>query len=79
MLTSFHVSPSAYLGTVSRLYGFDSQADRSAAHAALYRFLADYDVSPSSWGFGEPRNPTGYTTSTKWWLDSAANMREAAR
>jgi hypothetical protein len=79
LLTSFHVSAPTYLSTVARLYGFSSQAERSAAHAGLYRFLADYYVSPSSWGFGEPRSPNGYQPHRKWWLDSAANMREAAR
>ena len=79
LLTSFHVSAPTYLSTVSRLYGFGSQAERSAAHGALYRFLADYFLSPSSWGFGEPRTPSGYVANRKWWLDSAANMREAAR
>jgi hypothetical protein len=79
LLTSFHVSAPAYLGAVSRLYGFTSQTERAAAHASLYRFLADYFVSPSSWGFGEPRGPNGYETNRKWWLDSATNMREAAK
>jgi len=79
LLTSFHMSASTYLGTVARLYGFDSQAERSAAHAALYRFLADYSISPSSWGFGEPRSPSGYASNRRWWLDSAANMKEAGK
>jgi hypothetical protein len=79
LLTSFHVSAPTYLQMVARLYGFGSQAERSGAHAALYRFLADYDVSPSSWGFGEPRTRSGYETNRKWWLDSAANMKEAAK
>jgi hypothetical protein len=79
LLTSFHVSAPTYLGTVARLYGFSSQAERSAAHASLFRFLSDYYMSPSSWGFGEPRTPSGYESHRKWWLDSASNMREAAR
>lgn len=79
LLTSFHVSTPTYLSTVSRLYGFGSHAERSASHGALYRFLADYFLSPSSWGFGEPRAPSGYASSRKWWLDSAANMRDAAK
>ena len=79
LLTSFHVSAQTYLRTVSRLYGFGSQGERSAAHSALYRFLAEYSVSPSSWGFGEPHSPDGYTSSRKWWLDSAQNMRDAAK
>jgi hypothetical protein len=79
MLTSFHVSAPTYLATVSRLYGFSSQVERRTAHARLYQFLAEYFVSPSSWGFGEPRSPSGYQSHTKWWLDSATNMRDAAR
>ena len=79
MLTSFHVSAPTYLSAVSRLYGFGSQAERSAAHAALYGFLADYLISPSSWGFGEPRTSSGYAAHSRWGLDSAANMREAAK
>ena len=75
--TSFHVSPATYLATVSRLYGFHDVAERRAAHGALFRFLADYGLSPSSWGFGEPRSMAGYQTSSRWWLDSAGLMREA--
>jgi hypothetical protein len=78
LLTSFHVSPTTYLKTVSRLYGLASTGERRSANAALFRFLAEYRISPSSWGFGEPRTPAGYTNSAKWWLDSAANMRDAA-
>jgi hypothetical protein len=77
-LTSFHVAAPTYVNTVARLYGFSSHAERRAAHTSLYRFLATYRISPSSWGFGEPRTPAGYQRSTKWWLDSATNMKEAA-
>jgi hypothetical protein len=76
--TSFHVSPATYLSTVARLAGFANHDERRAAHKMLYAFLADYGLSPASWGFGEPRTPNGYETSTKWWLDSAANMVDAA-
>lgn len=72
--TSFHVSPATYLNTVARLYGFSSHDERRAANAALFRFLSEYGISPSSWGFGEPRTRSGYTPSNKWWLDSAAIM-----
>jgi hypothetical protein len=78
LLTSFHVSPTSYLNAVARLYGLASAGDRRAANAALFRFLASYGISPSSWGFGEPRTPAGYASSSKWWLDSATNMRDAA-
>jgi len=77
LLTSFHVSPTMYLNTVARLYGLGSTSARRAATTALFRFLAQYGISPSSWGFGEPRSSSGYASSPKWWLDSAANMRDA--
>ena len=78
LLTSFHISPTTYLNTAARLYGLGRAAERRAANAALFRLLADYGISPSSWGFGEPRTPSGYGDHAKWWLDSAANMRDAA-
>jgi hypothetical protein len=77
LLTSFHVSPTTYLNTVARVYGLSSTAQRRATNAALFRFLAEYGISPSSWGFGEPRSAAGYASSPKWWLDSATNMRDA--
>ncbi|MBA2633764.1 MAG: DUF4091 domain-containing protein [Chloroflexi bacterium] len=75
--TSFHVSPATYLAAVSRLHGSRTHTERQATHAALFRFLAEYGLSPSSWGFGEPRTATGYAASSRWWLDSATLMREA--
>jgi hypothetical protein len=78
LLTSFHVSPTTYLNAVARLYGLGSSDERRAANVALFRLLGEYGASPSSWGFGEPRTTAGYASSPKWWLDSAANMRDAA-
>ena len=75
--TSFHVSPTTYLNTVARLHGFRNHDQRRAANAALYRFLAEYGLSPSSWGFGEPRSGTGYESGNRWWLDSSTNMLDA--
>jgi hypothetical protein len=77
--TSFHVSPTTYLNTVARLEGFASHDERRATNSALFAFLAEYGLSPSSWGFGEPRTQAGYAPSAKWWLDSATNMVDAAR
>jgi hypothetical protein len=77
LLTAFHVSPTTYLNTVARVYGLTSTSQRRAANTALFRFLAEYGISPSSWGFGEPRSASGYASSPKWWLDSATNMRDA--
>jgi hypothetical protein len=78
LLTSFHVSPTTYVNAVARIYGLGSQDERRSAHVGLFRLLGEYGISPSSWGFGEPRTTAGYATSPKWWLDSATNMREAA-
>jgi hypothetical protein len=74
LLTSFHVVPESYVAKVDQLYHLGSNAARSAANAKLFSFLAAYRISPAGWGFGEPRSPTGYSSSPKWWLDSAGNM-----
>ena len=74
LLTSFHLSPESYVSTSARLYGFTSHDQRIAANRALFGLLGAYRVSPGSWGFGEPRAPEGYTSSSKWWLDSAGNF-----
>lgn len=74
LLTSFHVVPESYVSKADQLYGLGSNAARAAANEALYSFLGRYRISPAGWGFGEPRKPTGYTSSPKWWLDAAANM-----
>jgi hypothetical protein len=74
LLTSFHLVPGTYVNKVEALYHLGSNAARSAANEALFSFLASYRLSPSGWGFGEPRTPVGYTTSAKWWLDAAGNM-----
>jgi hypothetical protein len=79
LLTAFHVSGQTYTNTVRRLYGLTTSAQLQAVSPQLYSFLASYRISPSSWGYGEPNSPTGYTSSTKWWLDSAGNMAAEAK
>ena len=79
LLTAFHMSPESYVAEAARLYGFSSNQQRSAANRALFALLASYRVSPASWGFGEPRRPVGYESSSKWWLDSAGNFLEEVR
>ena len=74
LLTSFHVVPESYVSKVDALYHLGSNPARAAANEALYSFLAAYRISPAGWGFGEPRKPDGYTSSSKWWLDAAGNM-----
>ena len=74
LLTSFHLIPESYVAKADQLYNLGSNPARSAANESLFTFLADYRISPAGWGFGEPKQPTGYTSSPKWWLDAAANM-----
>jgi hypothetical protein len=75
LLTSFHLSAESYVNKAGQLYGFSSHDQRIAANSSLYAFLASYRISPGSWGFGEPKAPTGYEGSAKWWLDAAGNFR----
>jgi hypothetical protein len=74
LLAAFHVVPESYVAKADQLYRLGSNAARSAANVQLFAFLAAHRISPSGWGFGEPRSPAGYTSSPKWWLDAAGNM-----
>jgi hypothetical protein len=74
LLTAFHVVPESYVKKVDQLYPLGSNAARSAANVKLFSFLASYRISPASWGFGEPRTRSGYSSSKKWWLDSSGSM-----
>lgn len=74
LLSSFHLSPESYVRKAAELYGFQTNAQRSAANRSLFALLGAYRISPGSWGFAEPRRPLGYETSAKWWLDSAGNF-----
>jgi hypothetical protein len=74
LLTAFHVVPESYVNKVDQLYHLGSNGARSATNAKLFSFLAAHRISPAGWGFGEPRRPSGYSASRKWWQDSAGNM-----
>jgi Domain of unknown function (DUF4091) len=74
LLTSFHLSPESYVAKAAELYGFTSHEQRIAANRSLFGLLGAYRISPGSWGFGEPRGPHGYESSSRWWLDSAGNF-----
>jgi hypothetical protein len=74
LLTSFHVVPESYVSKVDDLYHLGNNAARSTVNQSLFAFLSSYRISPAGWGFGEPKKPTGYTSSSKWWLDAAGNM-----
>jgi Domain of unknown function (DUF4091) len=73
-LTSFHLSPESYVAKSAQLYNFKNNEQRIAANRSLFGLLGAYRMSPGSWGFAEPRGPTGYESSSKWWLDSAGNF-----
>jgi hypothetical protein len=73
--TSFHLAPETYVNKAATLYQHNASTDRVESNTKLYAFLAAYRISPSSWGFGEPKTRNGYEPSTKWWLDAAGNMK----
>lgn len=79
LLGSFHLSPESYVAKAAELYGFTSQEQRIATNRSLFGLLGSYRISPGSWGFGEPRGPRGYESSSKWWLDSAGNFVDQLR
>lgn len=79
LLTSFNLSPESYVSKSAQLFGFTSHEQRVAANNALFAALAAHRVSPASWGFGEPRSPSGYESSPRWWLDSAGNFLAQVR
>jgi Domain of unknown function (DUF4091) len=74
MLSSFHLSAETYINKADALYRFQNNEERVVANRALYAWLAQYRISPASWGFGEPKSRSGYEESKKWWLDAAGNM-----
>ncbi len=74
LLTSFHLAAESYVAKAAQLYGYTSNSQRLEANTALYSFLANYRISPGSWGFGEPGSRSGYITNGRWWLDSVGNM-----
>src|ERR671911_1284120 len=50
MLSSFHISPETYINKADAVYGFAGNDERVAANRALFAWLADYRISPPSWG-----------------------------
>jgi Domain of unknown function (DUF4091) len=74
LLTSFYVSPQSYVSKAEQLYDFRTHEQRIDANRSLFALLGAYRISPSSWGFAEPRGPRGYASSRKWWRDSAGNF-----
>lgn len=76
LLTSFHLSAETYINAVGKLGGFKQSTEFRAAQKPLYTFLAEWRISPSSWGYAEPKAATGYASSPKWWLDALGNVAD---
>ena len=74
LLTAFNFSPQSYSLKAYELYG----VSRDSVLPGLFSFLASYRLAPNSWGYGNPKKPSGYTSDRRWWLDKSAQMIAAA-
>ena len=74
LLTAFNFSPQSYGAKVSALYGVSP----TTSLPQLFSFFASYRLSPNNWGYGNPREASGYTSDRRWWLDKAGEMVAAA-
>jgi Glycoside hydrolase 123, catalytic domain len=74
LLTAFNFSPQSYSNKVAALYGVSPDSTLPG----LFSFLASYRLSPNSWGYGNPKAASGYTSDRRWWLDKSAQMVAAA-
>jgi Glycoside hydrolase 123, catalytic domain len=74
LLTAFNFSPQSYSNKAASLYGVDPDSTLPG----LFSFLASYRLSPNSWGYGNPKRASGYTSDRRWWLDKSAQMVAAA-
>jgi hypothetical protein len=74
LLTAFNFSPQSYSNKAAALYGVSP----ASTLPGLFSFLASYRLSPNSWGYGNPKEPSGYTSDRRWWLDKTSQMVAAA-
>ena len=74
LLTAFNFSPQSYANKAAGLYGVAPDSTLPG----LFSFLASYRLSPNSWGYGNPKAASGYTSDRRWWLDKSAQMVAAA-
>jgi hypothetical protein len=74
LLTAFNFSPQSYSNKAAGLYGVSPQSTLPG----LFSFLASYRISPNSWGYGNPKAASGYTSDRNWWLDKTDQMVAAA-
>jgi hypothetical protein len=74
LLTAVNFSAQSYANKVSGLYGVSPESSLPG----LFSFLASYRLSPTSWGYGNPDQASGYTSDRRWWRDKPAQMVAAA-
>jgi hypothetical protein len=74
LLTAFNFSPQSYSNKAASLYGVSPDSTLPG----LFSFLSAYRLSPNSWGYGNPKMASGYTSDRRWWLDKSAQMVSAA-
>jgi hypothetical protein len=74
LLTAFNFSPQSYSNKAADLYGVSPESTLPG----LFSFLASYRLSPNSWGYGNPKFGSGYTSDHRWWLDKKDQMIAAA-
>jgi hypothetical protein len=74
LLTAFNFSSQSYSNKAASLYGVSPESTLPG----LFSFLASYRISPNSWGYGNPKAASGYTSDKRWWLDKTAQMIAAA-
>jgi hypothetical protein len=74
LLTAFSFSAQSYSNKAAGLYAVSPQSTLPG----LFSFLASYRLSPNSWGYGDPKAASGYTSDRRWWLDKSAQMIAAA-
>lgn len=74
LLTGFNFSPQSYANKAAQLYGVTPDSTLPG----LFSFFASYRLSPNSWGYGNPKAASGYTSDRRWWLDKSKEMVAAA-
>jgi len=74
LLTAFNFSPQSYANKAAGLYGVSPESTLPG----LFSFFASYRLSPNSWGYGNPKAASGYTSDRRWWLDKTGQMVAAA-
>ena len=70
LLTGFNFSPQSYANKAAELYGVSP----ASTLPGLFSFFASYRLSPNSWGYGNPKFASGYTSDRNWWLDKTGQM-----